>query len=298
MGRWIAVALVAVLLAAAVPGVRVLRARAMDHYLATQRYEDVYYLPPAEWLPVFSLGYDEALADLIWMRGLVYFGDELRHRGAVRHVFEYGDAIVTLDPQFKRVYRWASMAALYNPGTKLEPEEIERARAFLERGVQRFPDDGELAWEMGALLAYELAPRVEDPEEKRRIKREAAPYLMTAAREGAGPAWLALSNASELERLGRNEQAVRHLQEMYALVSDEATREEIRARIARLKSQAHAEAVAREIDRLEARRREELPYVPLDFYLLVGPRPVVDEAALLERNFVPGEPEEHPPGGD
>ena len=32
---------------------------------------------------VFSLGHREALAGLIWLRALVYFGDELQHRGEV-----------------------------------------------------------------------------------------------------------------------------------------------------------------------------------------------------------------------
>ncbi|MFW6087256.1 MAG: hypothetical protein ACODAG_08630 [Myxococcota bacterium] len=266
---------------------RTIRVRAMDHYLATQTYEDVYYVPPSSWLPVFSLGYREAAADLLWMRGLVYFGDELVHRGQVKHIFNYGDAIVTLDPHFNRAYRWVAMAALYNPKTELSLEDVERARAFLAEGVRRFPDDGELAWEMGALLAYELLPRIEDPQERERIKATAADHMMVAARQGAGPPWLTLTNATQLEGLGRTEQAVRHLEEMYSLVSDPATREQIRLQIANLRSEAHAEAIERTWSDLEQRRREEFPYMPMGLYLLVRPRPVVDEAALLERRLVP-----------
>ncbi|MBW2507597.1 MAG: hypothetical protein JRE81_03105, partial [Deltaproteobacteria bacterium] len=81
--RIIAVAL----LLAALAGVWSLRGRAMDHYLETQAYEDIYYLPPPDWLQVMSLGYRRALADLIWLRALIYFGDEFENRGAVKHVF-------------------------------------------------------------------------------------------------------------------------------------------------------------------------------------------------------------------
>lgn len=278
---------VVLLLIASLPSMRAFRVAAMDHFLATQRYEDVYYLPPPQWLPALSLGYEEAAADLLWMRGLVYFGDELVHRGAVEHVLDYGDAIVTLDPHFRRAYLWVSMAALYNTREELPREDIERARDFLARGVRRFPDDGELAWEMGALMAYELAPRVTDPEEKKAIKARAADHMLTAARRGAGPSWLALSNATELERLGRTEQAARHLEEMYAMVGDPTMRQQIRDQIARLRSQAHAEALERVTQQLEERRREEFPYMPMGLYLLVRPRPVVDEAALFERRFVP-----------
>jgi hypothetical protein len=222
-----AAALVLVLLAS-IPLLRTLRVRAMDHYLATQRYEDVYYLPPAQWLPVFSLGYREAAANLVWMRGLVYYGEEMVHRGGVQHVLDYGEAIVTLDPDFKAAYRWVNMAGLYNARQELTREDVERTITFLERGVRRFPDDGDLAWEMGATLAYELAPRVDDPDEKQRIHARATDYLMVAARKGAAPPWLALSNAGQLMRLGRTEQAARHLEEMYATVQDPETRERIR----------------------------------------------------------------------
>ena len=59
-----------------------------------------------------------------------------------------------------------------------------------------------------------------------------AEFLSIAARRGAGPAWLALTNASQFERLGQRERALDHLREMYALTSDEGVKQEIAARIA------------------------------------------------------------------
>jgi tetratricopeptide (TPR) repeat protein len=268
-------ALLIVLGLALLPVMRSLRVRAMDHYLATQRYEDVYYLPPAEWLPVLSLGYREALANLIWMRGLVYFGEELMQRGEVRHVFDYGHAIVTLDPELRPAYTFVNMAALYNARQELTRQDVEQAVAFLERGVRRFPDDGHLAWEMGATLAYELAPLVDDPDEKRAVQERATDFLLVAARKGAAPPWLALSNASQLVRLGQSEQAARHLEEMYAMVGDTETRERIRQRIVDLRSEAYAEAMVEAARELEERRQRDYPYMPTGLYLLVGPRPVV-----------------------
>ena len=38
-------------------GVRELRLKAFAAHLGSQRYEDVYYLPPSHWLPVLSVGY-------------------------------------------------------------------------------------------------------------------------------------------------------------------------------------------------------------------------------------------------
>ena len=207
------------------------RASAHERYRSAQRYEDVYYLPPTGWLPVVSLGWDEAAADLLWMRALVYFGDEFRHQGGLRHVFEYADAIVALDPHFLAAYRWLGMAALYRP-VAITTDDVERAVAFMQRGEEIFPDDGQLAWDIGAALVFELVPLLEDDLEGIQHARERGlPYLMKAVRLGAAPEWTALTNASLLARIGRREQAIRHLTQMHGLVEDPETRARIEERI-------------------------------------------------------------------
>jgi tetratricopeptide (TPR) repeat protein len=221
-------ALALLALAAASDG---LRASAHERYRSAQRYEDVYYLPPADWLPVLSLGWNEAAADLLWMRALVYFGEEFRHGGGLSHVFNYADAIVALDPQFLAVYRWMGMAALYRP-VAITTDDVERAVAFMQRGEELFPEDGELAWNIGAALVFELPGMLDDDVEGIRDARERGlPYLMKAVRLGAAPEWAALTNASLLAQIGRREQAIRHLVQMHQLVDDPATRAQIEERI-------------------------------------------------------------------
>lgn len=220
--------LAAIALAAASDG---LRASAHERYRSTQRYEDVYYLPPAEWLRVLSLGWDEVAADLLWMRALVYFGEEFRHGGGLSYVFDYGDAIVALDPHFGAAYRWMGMAALYRP-VEVTTDDVERAVAFMQRGEELFPNDGELAWNIGAALVFELPGMLgDDVEGIRRARERGLPYLMKAVRLGAAPEWAALTNASLLAQIGRREQAIRHLVQMHALVDDPATRAQIEERI-------------------------------------------------------------------
>jgi len=263
-----------------------LRARSMAHLQATQRYEDVYYVPPPHWLPVMSLGFDRALADLLWIRALLYFGEEVEHRGDVEHAYDYADAILALDPDFRRVYRWIAMAAMYRPGG-FTIADVRRGIDYLELGVERFPDDGELAWDLGASLAHELAPHLEDPEEKREARRRGVAHMQAAARRGAGPPWLVLSNASQLLRLGQTEQAIRHLEEMYASVDDPDVRRGIERRLAELRSQAAAEALRQTVQELEARRATSFPYVPPGLFLLLGERPPEDLGAGLRRGYVP-----------
>jgi hypothetical protein len=268
-------ALVACLLAMAMAG-RELRLLAAGQRDATQTYEDIYYLPPPAWLPAFSLGHREALADLIWMRALVYFGEEFRERGEVRHVFDYGEAMLSLDPDFRRVYRWIGMAGIYRPNAVSEAD-TRRAMSFLERGVARFPDDGELAWDLGAAQMYELAPRLAPSPEKDALKLQATEHMMTAARLGAGPAWLVLSNATQLQRLGEMEQAARHLEEMYSSVRDRDMRAQIATQIAAIRGRSEAEAFERANRQLDEAHRREYPYLPLGLYVLVrDPRPPRD----------------------
>lgn len=257
-----------------------LRERAHDSRQTAQRYEDVYYLPPKQWLSVFSLGFDEALADLIWMRALVYYGEEYQHRGQVRFVFEYAEAMEALDPEFRAVYSWVGTAGMYRP-TTLERADMDRTVDFLRRGLARFPEDGELAWELGAALVFEVGPHMEDEEEKQRVRAEGLRYLMRAARLGAAPDYVALTNASLLERLGRADQAASHLEEMYLSVRDPDLRERIGNRIRELRERTEATAFLATMRELEDDRRESYPYLSPGMFLLVGPRDAVDLEAPI-----------------
>ncbi len=259
-----------IVLIAALAGVWSLRGRAMDRYLRTQTYEDIYYLPPPEWLQVMSLGYGRALADLIWLRALIYFGDEFIHEGEVKHVHSYGESMLKLDPDFRRVYRWVGVAGVYTPKGSSR-ELVEQAVDVLRRGVDRFPDDGQLAWDAGATIAYELLPLLPADDPRREtLAAESTEYMMSAARLGAGPEWLVITNATALRKLGEKDREVRHLEEMYALVRDPAVKAEIEARLSQLRDEAYAEAFRRANEEFERRRQEEFPYMPSSLYFFVA----------------------------
>jgi hypothetical protein len=242
----------------------------MDHYLETQTYEDIYYLPPPQWLQVMSLGHRRALADLIWLRALIYFGDEFENQGAVKHVFNYGDSMLALDPDFRRVYRWVGVAGVYTP-TGSSREYIERSIDVLRRGVERFPSDGELAWDAGATITYELLPNLpKDDPNRERLEAEGNDYMMSAARLGTGPAWLVLTNATSLRKLGETDRELRHLEEMYAVIRDPNVKAQIEHRLSQLRDRAYAEAFRSANEEFEQRRLEEFPYLPSTLYFFMA----------------------------
>ena len=277
---------VIVLLMSGFCSIRYLRVHAMGHYLGTRRYEDVYYLPPPPWLRAFSLGYREALADLIWMKALVYFGEELFHQGNVEHLYSYADAMLALDKYFVAVYRWVASCALYRTG-EVKVDDVHKAIGYLERGIRLFPDDGQLAWDLGATYRYELVPMLNDSGEREEARRRGLEYLQIAALRGAGPAWLALSNAAQLEKLGHSEQAIRHLEETYSMTYDSKLREQIEARLQQLRSLAYAEALRNAVANFEQARQRDFPYLSPTLYWMVGPRPPFDGYRQLQHRFDP-----------
>ena len=276
-------ALCMLLLAAAVADK--IRARAQQHFLHTQTYEDIYYLPPSDYLIVGSLGHREALADLLWMKTLVYYGEELMHRSGVKHLYRYADAMLALDPDFKRVYRWVASSALYRT-KEVTVDDAKAAIRYLEVAARRFPDDGELAWELGANYTYELAPMLPD-NERAAAKRKGLDYLEAAAQRNAGPAWLALETAGQLNALGRREQAIRQLEDAYAVASDSRIKAQIEAQLGSMRTEAYAEALRRTAQQLEAARQRDFPYLDASLYLLIGPRPAFGGDAWLAQGFDP-----------
>ncbi len=237
-------------------------------FVDSRQYEDVYYLPSERWLPVLSLGYHRALADLLWIKGLLYFSNELRHRGDASNAARYAEAMLALDPDFKAVYRWIGMAMLYRTGD-VTAADAERAADFLRRGAERYPTDGELAWDLGATLRYELVPLLKDPAKKEEAKHQGVAHMQAAARLGAGPPWLVLTNATELRKLGRKEQAIRHLEEMYAGVQDPDIKQQIAVQLEGLRGAAYQEGLAAANHELHQRHQQALPYVNETLFLML-----------------------------
>jgi hypothetical protein len=248
---------------------RTVRLHAVAEYRSGQRYQDVYYLPRADLLPLLSLGYHAALADLLWCKSLVYFGEELGHSGPVRYLFQYTDAILALDPSFREPYRWVATGALYRP-VEISMTDGLHAASYLARAIQRWPEDGELRWDYGSMLRFELAPLERDPVRKRALLERSVPQLEAAARLGAGPPWLALNSADLLNKLGRTEQAIRHLEELRDTVQDASIRKEIEQRIGQLRSQSYLEAIGTAEQQFEAARLRSYPYLSPGLFLWLG----------------------------
>ena len=262
------------------------RVDSQQHYLSTQRYEDVYYAPPPAWLHVFSLGHREALAGLLWMRMLVYFGEDLVQRGAMLHLYEYADAVLSLDPMFIRAYRWIAVAGVYRPSSR-GIKDVRKAIDYLERASKLAPDDGVLAWDLGSFYLYELRPLLKDPKEREEATRRAMEHIRVAVLRKGAPPWVSLSSAGLLESMGQREQQMAFLQDAYAQASSENARDQIKELLGRLRTASFVEAFTREQERAEALRKRDFPYLDSDLFLQVGAKPAYDHLPLLLHGFDP-----------
>lgn len=246
------------------------RLEAATHAHVTFRSEDVYYVPAPGALSLLSIGYRRALADLIWVESLVYFGEQVARRGQMKYLTRRADAILALDPDFREAYRWIAILVVYNTGA-ITLSDIEESNRYLERGARRFPRDGEFVYLLAFNYAIEMPAFVEDAELKKRWRRRAAELFAKAASLPGAPGDAALMAAEMTSRTSGTAVTIARLKSLLSITTEDRVREQLLARLARLTSEA--EAQAQDADRrelLESWHRD-YPYLPPSLFVLVGP---------------------------
>ncbi|HJZ84217.1 MAG TPA: hypothetical protein VKN99_03560 [Polyangia bacterium] len=228
---------------------------------------DLLVLPRPEVLRVTALGHTELVADLVWVRAVVYAGGEIAHRGDLRWLDRYLDTIVELDPTFRRPYKWAGVVTMYN-GKIITNQMVRQSSHYLELATQRFPRDWEFPFMLGCNYLNELQST--DPKQKAEWRRIAGDYIQRAAVIGGGPPWLPILAATIYTREGETDLAIRHLEEVYASSEDPRVRAEVKAKLAQLHQQVDTERLEQARSALVEAWRAWAPYTPLDLFVLAG----------------------------
>jgi hypothetical protein len=231
------------------------------------RDQDLLYLPPAQHLAPMSLGYREALADLIWIRAIVFAGDRA---GATNYawIIQYLEAIYTLAPGFRRPYAWGGVAFIYS-GENIDRAMVDRAMQLYRQGLQHFPEDHELLFAAGMLLTRDVQtqPGYTD-EERRAAMTEGVAMIRKAAAFGAPPLVRQLA-ATLVSEGGTDALAIQFLESQLLQAEDENHRRLLLQKLEAVQGESATEALDQLRREFEAERQAKAPYLPPDLYALI-----------------------------
>jgi hypothetical protein len=189
-------------------------------------------------LQVASSGFHVLVADVLWLRTVLAFG-EIHDEGTLAQ-FGFGEwlagslhAISELDSEWRTPYQWG--------GLMLEvANEPQAAKEVYQRGVQAFPDEYRFWFALGMLEYFSF----EDS--------QAASQAMARAAECPGaPEWFAVASLAYGAEQETEEAGIQYLRSQLDATADPDLRAGIQARIQRLEYQRLERQIAQVKSELE-----------------------------------------------
>lgn len=126
--------------------------------------QHIRYLPDPEVLRIGAFGYDELLADFLWLKLILYYGESRKGQHELDFFEQLAHTVVSLDPRFMEAYRFGALVLSQDMG---DPEGGIR---LLERGMRAMPEDWWLPFEAGFI---EYVTRMDDERAYHWFKRAA-----------------------------------------------------------------------------------------------------------------------------
>lgn len=171
-----------------------------------------------------ALGYDSLIADVYWMRAVVYFGQQRLLKSADKTydlLYPMLELVTELDPRFRVAYRFGAifLSEPYPSG----PGRPDLAIALLQGGLERDPNRWEYARDIGFVYAWTY-----------RDYRKAADWFQKASEMPNAPIWLKSTAAMTLTRGGDREAARALWRELYDTAEADALRNAAESRLAQL----------------------------------------------------------------
>jgi hypothetical protein len=158
--------------------------------------EETLYVSSGEALKRASLGFDGLMADVYWIRTLLYFGEEFERQRGSNQYFDVSrlkllqpllDITVDLDPKHIAAYRFG---AVFLPDI-----DADAAIRFVERGIRNNPGEWRLYQDLGFVQWR-----------RSRFREAAQAYARGSVLPGA-PAWMRTMPALMLAKGGERETA-------------------------------------------------------------------------------------------
>jgi tetratricopeptide (TPR) repeat protein len=186
---------------------------------------DVLYVPRPAVIRVLSFGYEDLVADWLWLRTITYYGGWRRQDHGVAFFQTLAETVLELDPNFTEGYRFAAVVMADDLG------RIDEAIALLEKGMAAMPQNWWLPFEAGFL---EYTVRLDDQAAYRWFERAAripgAPdtprrfAAFVASRAGALEVsyelWRVVAETAESKAL--REKALQYMEDLEKVLRGEA----------------------------------------------------------------------------
>lgn len=248
----------------------------------------MYFVPEARWIKPVLLGHEALLADLVWIRTLGYFADELLSGGKYRYLDRLIDLATDLDPRFEKLYIWAGAVLMYSSGAITE-EKIEASTQILKKGWDFIQSDpvgwkhAEDYWLIPQMIGFNYAIELKD-------RKRGAPYIAAAAQIPGSPELYKTWAATLYKKSGDLEAGAKVLETMLAIevlkgqlenVEKEDLKNKIRLRLRMYYEQLYgpeqakvrAEALVSHI--LDMRRlwQEHFPYLDFELFMTIWNAP-------------------------
>src|SRR5438094_6973473 len=133
-----------------VVGLHLLQVRIDAQRAVTPKLQRFMYLPQGEYLRGAVLGYEQVVADLLWIQAVQAMGERKVTEEAVQWIYRALDVITTLDPKFVRVYEAGGVALVTLVVL------VEESNRILEKGIQYNPDYWALPFLLGFNYYFEM----------------------------------------------------------------------------------------------------------------------------------------------
>ena len=234
--------------------------------------QDIAVLPTPRTLEAMSLGYREALADLVWIRALVFAGEQLAQTDAAM-VGRYVDGITTLAPRFHRPYLWGGITAIYGGSGRIDRPMVEQAARIYRAGLRQFPRSHQLLYALGMLLTHQVASTPGyDEHDKQALAAEGVEFIRRAAAHGADPLVRRYA-ATIITEHTTDKLAEQFLLGQLASTDDEEHRRLLRRKLSSLTGRDAVAEVERTRDAFFAELYRTAPYLPDALYAVIRPEP-------------------------
>lgn len=175
-----------------------------------RKIERFMILPKGEYLKTAALGYDQLIADIIWLRAIQVIGEKRISEEGYNWIYNALDVVTTLDPKFHYAYQVGGVI-LSALGKK-----IDLSNAILEKGLRENPS----IWQIPFYLGFNHFFYMDD-------YKKAADYMTIASRLPGRPFYIPQLAATLYVEEGDPEVALEFLERVYKETEDERVRKEI-----------------------------------------------------------------------